>query len=88
MQFINLTSHTINEITTGLAIPPSGRVARVKASTIKNLISKWRDVLADREEALDNWSGSSAVADELQAQIDIALEIISDLEGLLKEAGE
>ena len=36
MQFINLTSHTINEITTGLAIPPSGRVARVKASTIKS----------------------------------------------------
>jgi len=55
---------------------------------IKNLIGKWRDVLADREEALDNWSGSSAVADELQAQIDIALEIISGLEGLLKEVGE
>ena len=36
MQFINLTAHTINEITTGLAIPPSGRVARVKASTIKS----------------------------------------------------
>ena len=36
MQFINLTSHTINEVTTGLAIPPSGRVARVKASTIKS----------------------------------------------------
>ena len=36
MQFINLTSHTINEITTGLTIPPSGRVARVKASTIKS----------------------------------------------------
>ena len=36
MQFINLTSHTINEIITGLAIPPSGRVARVKASTIKS----------------------------------------------------
>ena len=36
MKFINLTSHTINEVTTGLAIPPSGRVARVKASTIKS----------------------------------------------------
>ena len=36
MKFINLTAHTINEITTGLAIPPSGRVARVKASTIKS----------------------------------------------------
>ena len=55
---------------------------------IKNLIGKWRDVLADREEALDNWSGSSAVADELQAQIDLALEIIRGLEGLLKEVGE
>ena len=55
---------------------------------IKNLIGKWRDVLADREEALDNWSGSSAVADELQAQIDLILDFINDLEGLLKEAGE
>ena len=36
MQFMNLTSHDINEVTTGLAIPPSGRVARVKASTIKS----------------------------------------------------
>ena len=36
MQFINLTAHTINEIITGLTIPPSGRVARVKASTIKS----------------------------------------------------
>ena len=34
-KFINLTSHTINEVTTGLAIPASGRVARVKSSTIK-----------------------------------------------------
>jgi hypothetical protein len=32
---INLTSHTINEVTTGTAIPPSGRVARVKTSTVK-----------------------------------------------------
>ena len=55
---------------------------------IKNLIGKWRDVLIDREEALDRWSGSLAVADELQAQIDLALEIISGLEGLLKEVGE
>lgn len=29
---------------------------------IENLIGKWRDVLIDREEALDSWSGSSAVA--------------------------
>ena len=35
MQFINLTSHDINEVTTGLTIPASGRVARVKSSTIK-----------------------------------------------------
>ena len=35
MKFINLTSHEINEITTGLTIPASGRVARVKSSTIK-----------------------------------------------------
>ena len=35
MQFINLTSHDINEVTTGLTIPVSGRVARVKSSTIK-----------------------------------------------------
>ena len=55
---------------------------------IKNLIGKWRDVLIDREEALDRWSGSSAVADELQAQIDMVLEMISDLERLLKEVGE
>ena len=32
---INLTAHTINEVTTGVSIPPSGRVARVKASTRK-----------------------------------------------------
>ena len=35
MQFINLTAHTINEVTTGLSIPPSGRIVRVKASTLK-----------------------------------------------------
>jgi|FLOH01.1.fsa_nt_gi hypothetical protein len=32
---VNLTAHTINEVTTGASIPPSGRVARVKASTRK-----------------------------------------------------
>lgn len=32
---INLTPHTINEVTTGKSIPPSGIVARVKSSTIK-----------------------------------------------------
>lgn len=35
MKFINLTSHTINETTTGQSIPASGRVARAKSSTIK-----------------------------------------------------
>jgi len=35
MQFINLTAHGINEVTTGLVIPTSGRVARVKSSTVK-----------------------------------------------------
>ena len=35
MTFINLTSHDINEVTTGLTIPASGRIARVKSSTIK-----------------------------------------------------
>lgn len=35
MQFINLTSHDINEVTTGLTIPASGRIARVKLSTTK-----------------------------------------------------
>ena len=35
MQFINLTSHDINEVTTGLTIPASGRIARVKSSTTK-----------------------------------------------------
>lgn len=35
MQFINLTPHTINEVTSGLTIPASGRVARVKSRTIK-----------------------------------------------------
>lgn len=35
MKLINLTAHTINEVTTGASIPPSGRVARVKASTKK-----------------------------------------------------
>ena len=35
MKYINLTSHTINEVTTGTVIPASGRVARVKQSTTK-----------------------------------------------------
>ena len=33
--FINLTAHTINEVTTGLEIPTSGIVARVKQETKK-----------------------------------------------------
>ena len=55
---------------------------------IKNLIGKWRDVLIDREEALDNWSGSSAVADELQTEIDLILDFINDLECLLEDLKE
>ena len=35
IMLINLTAHTITEVTTGVSIPPSGRVARVKASTRK-----------------------------------------------------
>ena len=35
MKLINLTSHPINEVTTGTTIEPSGRVARVKQSTYK-----------------------------------------------------
>lgn len=35
MKFINLTSHTINEVTTGTEIPVSGIIARVKSSTVK-----------------------------------------------------
>jgi len=60
----------------------------MKVRTIKNLIGKWRDVLIDREEALDNWSGSSAVADELQAQIDMILDFINDFECLLEDLKE
>lgn len=60
-------------------------VIETKASTIKNLIGKWRDVLMDRETALDNWSGSSAVAEELQTEIDLILDFINDLECLLEK---
>lgn len=35
MKMINLTAHTINEVTTGQEFPPSGVVARVKSSTVK-----------------------------------------------------
>lgn len=59
-------------------------VIETKASTIKNLIGKWRDVLIDRETALDNWSGSLAVADELQTEIDLIPDFINDLECLLE----
>ena len=34
-KYINLTSHNITEVTSGNVIPMSGRVARVKSSTIK-----------------------------------------------------
>jgi hypothetical protein len=33
MKFVNLTPHTINEVNTGLAIGPSGTVARVNSTT-------------------------------------------------------
>ena len=36
MQIINLTPHTINEVTTGTKIPASGRVVRLKLSTVKS----------------------------------------------------
>lgn len=32
---INLTAHTITEVTSGQVFPASGKIARVKASTIK-----------------------------------------------------
>lgn len=34
MKYLNLTAHSIYEITTGTTIPVSGRVARVKSSTV------------------------------------------------------
>lgn len=34
--YINLTAHTINEVTTGTDIPRSGIIARVKQSTEKS----------------------------------------------------
>lgn len=33
---VNLTAHPINEVTTGVTIPPSGRVARVNTSRVKS----------------------------------------------------
>ena len=35
MTIVNLTAHTINEITTATTFPASGRVVRVKANTVK-----------------------------------------------------
>lgn len=32
MEFVNLTAHTINEVSTGMEIPTSGTMARVKTS--------------------------------------------------------
>ncbi len=34
-KFVNLTAHTINEVTTGLTIPRSGTIVRVKQQTRK-----------------------------------------------------
>lgn len=36
MNIINLTSHTLNEVTTGTAIPPSGIVVRVNQTPNKS----------------------------------------------------
>lgn len=35
MKVVNLTPHTINEVTTGTSYPPSGQVARVAQVTVK-----------------------------------------------------
>lgn len=35
IKIINLTAHTITEVTSGQVFPPSGKVARVKSSTVK-----------------------------------------------------
>jgi len=35
MTFINLTSHPINEVTTGITVEPSGIIARCKSTTVK-----------------------------------------------------
>ena len=35
MKFVNLTAHSITEVTSGKTFPPSGRVTRVKSSTTK-----------------------------------------------------
>ena len=35
MKFINLTKHSITEVTTGMVIPRSGRIARIKCTTPK-----------------------------------------------------
>lgn len=42
MKFINLTPHTINEVTTGNSYEPSGKVARAKSTTI--LVNRHDDV--------------------------------------------
>ena len=34
-KFVNMTAHTINEVTTGMEIPRSGTIARVKQHTKK-----------------------------------------------------
>lgn len=34
-KFINMTAHTINEVTTGMEIPRSGIIVRVKQNTVK-----------------------------------------------------
>ena len=53
MKLINLTNHTIHEVTTGTIIPTSGIVARVKTSneklTILNGIPVYRTTLSEVE---------------------------------------
>ena len=41
-EFVNLTSHTITEVTTGTIIPRSGIVARIKAAT--NKVTKHNEI--------------------------------------------
>lgn len=51
--------------------------------SIKNLIEKWQNVLVNRESELDRWTGITTVADVLQEEIDVLLDVINDLEMLL-----
>lgn len=56
--------------------------------SIKNLIEKWRNVLVNRESELDRWTGITTVADVLQEEIDVLLDVINDFEMLLYDLQE